>query len=68
MGGRRCGDAHILGGGMIASASAPVWMLVLGRAEMTALAVLMAALVWWRHRANIERLRAGTEPKIGRKS
>lgn len=53
---------------LIAAASAPVWMLVLGRAEMTALAVLMAALVWWRHRANIERLRAGTEPKIGRKS
>ena len=28
---------------------------------------IISALVIWRHRANIARLRAGTEPKIGRK-
>jgi glycerol-3-phosphate acyltransferase PlsY len=27
--------------------------------------VLLAALVYWRHAANIDRLRAGTEPRIG---
>jgi glycerol-3-phosphate acyltransferase PlsY len=27
----------------------------------------MATLVFWRHRENIARLRAGTEPRIGRK-
>ena len=31
------------------------------------LTILLGALVIWRHRANITRLRAGTEPKIGRK-
>jgi glycerol-3-phosphate acyltransferase PlsY len=29
--------------------------------------VLLAALVYWRHAANIDRLRAGTEPRIGAK-
>jgi glycerol-3-phosphate acyltransferase PlsY len=33
-----------------------------------ALAVLIAALVFWRHRANIARLFAGTEPRIGKKA
>ena len=31
-------------------------------------AVVMAALVIWKHRANIGRLRAGTEPRIGQKT
>ena len=29
---------------------------------------ILAALIFWRHAANIARLRAGTEPKIGEKS
>jgi glycerol-3-phosphate acyltransferase PlsY len=29
--------------------------------------LFVAALVWWRHSANIARLRAGTEPKVGQK-
>lgn len=32
------------------------------------LALFMAALIFWRHRANIQRLLAGSEPKIGQKS
>jgi glycerol-3-phosphate acyltransferase PlsY len=32
-----------------------------------ALALVIAAFVFWKHRANIARLRAGTEPRIGRK-
>ncbi|MGP6087239.1 glycerol-3-phosphate 1-O-acyltransferase PlsY [Antarctobacter jejuensis] len=54
-------------GALVASASAPVWMLVLGRTDLVLAGVLLAALVWWRHSANIARLRAGTEPKIGKK-
>lgn len=27
----------------------------------------MSALIWWRHRANIQRLLNGTEPRIGKK-
>ena len=53
-------------GALTASASAPVWMLILGRTDLVIAAVLLAALVWWRHAANIARLRAGTEPKIGK--
>ena len=32
------------------------------------LALIIAALVFWKHRANIARLLAGTEPKIGQKA
>jgi glycerol-3-phosphate acyltransferase PlsY len=32
-----------------------------------ALALIIAALVYWKHWPNIQRLRAGTEPRIGKK-
>ena len=50
---------------LVAAISTPVWMLVLGLPQMLVLGVLLAALVLWRHSANIARLRAGTEPRIG---
>ncbi|MDO5756921.1 MAG: glycerol-3-phosphate 1-O-acyltransferase PlsY [Rhodobacterales bacterium] len=50
---------------LVAAISAPVWMLVLGLQQMLALGVILAALVLWRHSANIARMRAGTEPRIG---
>ncbi|MCC5971070.1 MAG: glycerol-3-phosphate 1-O-acyltransferase PlsY [Pararhodobacter sp.] len=53
---------------LVAAASVPVWLLVLGRADSLALAVLLAVLVWQRHATNIARLRAGTEPRIGAKT
>jgi glycerol-3-phosphate acyltransferase PlsY len=52
---------------LVATASAPVWLVVLGQPQMAALALGLAVLVWVRHSANIARLRAGTEPKIGKK-
>ncbi len=52
---------------LVAAASAAPWAIVLGRGEMAALAVALALVVAWRHRTNIARLRAGTEPRIGRK-
>jgi glycerol-3-phosphate acyltransferase PlsY len=54
-------------GALAAAVSAPLWMLLLGRAELMATGLLLAALVVWRHRANLARLKAGTEPKIGQK-
>lgn len=54
--------------GLLAAASVPVWLAVIGQAQAAALGLLLAALVWSRHRENIARLRAGTEPKIGRKT
>lgn len=52
---------------LVAAISAPLWMLLLGYREMPVLGVLVAALILWRHRSNIARLRAGTEPKVGAK-
>lgn len=52
---------------LVAAMASPVWALFTGRGEMLALAALLALLVVWRHRANIVRLRLGTEPRIGAK-
>jgi acyl phosphate:glycerol-3-phosphate acyltransferase len=38
-----------------------------GQSPRTGLLAGIAALVWWRHRANLGRLWAGTEPRIGRR-
>ena len=51
---------------LVAAVSAPVWLWAFGRADATALALLLAALVWQRHAANLRRLRDGTEPRIGK--
>jgi glycerol-3-phosphate acyltransferase PlsY len=49
-------------------AAAPVLMAIVTRnAALTALAVAVAVLVWLRHIGNIQRLLAGTEPRIGQK-
>ncbi len=50
---------------LLAAGLAPVWALLLGRADIALLAVVLAVLIYWRHWGNIARLRAGTEPKIG---
>ena len=58
---------------LLAGASLPITVGVLwrtGRANgaLFAFSVLAAALAWWRHRANLQRLRAGTEPRFARKT
>jgi glycerol-3-phosphate acyltransferase PlsY len=50
---------------LVAAATSPVWALVLGRSGILLLAGVLALLVIWRHRANIARIQAGTEPRIG---
>ena len=52
---------------LVAAGLAPVWLLIFGRGQMLALVVILTALVFLRHGANIARLRAGTEPRIGAK-
>lgn len=51
---------------LIATASAALWLAILGPRAMIPLALVLAALVWFRHEANIRRLIAGTEPRVGR--
>ena len=52
--------------GMCAAISAPVAAALLGRGELTTMLAAFALLVIWQHRANLARLRAGTEPRLGR--
>lgn len=53
--------------GMSAAVAAPVAALLTGHGEFAPVLVLLAILVLWLHRANLARLRAGTEPKVGKK-
>ncbi|WP_022704938.1 glycerol-3-phosphate 1-O-acyltransferase PlsY [Pseudorhodobacter ferrugineus] len=52
---------------LVAAASSTLWMLALGQGQMMLLGIILTLLVYWRHAPNIKRLRAGTEPKIGKK-
>ena len=52
---------------LVAVGTSPLLALLMGQALIAAAALFMAALVFWRHKENIARLRAGTEPRIGRK-
>ena len=51
--------------GLSAAISAPVSAAFFGRLDLVPLLLALAAIVLWRHRANIERLLNGTEPRIG---
>jgi glycerol-3-phosphate acyltransferase PlsY len=53
-------------GGMIAAHSAPVSAAILGDQLLFPMLLAFALLVVWKHKANIARLRAGTEPKVGK--
>ncbi|MFQ5624188.1 MAG: glycerol-3-phosphate 1-O-acyltransferase PlsY [Paracoccaceae bacterium] len=53
-------------GALAASALSPVWLYVLGYPGAVWLAVVLAVLIWLRHKTNIARLVAGREPRIGR--
>jgi len=50
---------------LAASALAPVAGLLLAPSETFYLLALLAVLIWVRHRANISRIIAGREPRIG---
>jgi glycerol-3-phosphate acyltransferase PlsY len=52
---------------LAAAISAPIAAAVFGRLDLLALLIGTAALVIWRHRANIGRLLSGTEPRVGAK-
>lgn len=54
--------------GMIAALSAPVSAAILGDQLLFPMLLAFALLVVWKHKANIARLRAGTEPKVGKKT
>lgn len=54
-------------GGMLGAVSAPVAALAFGHSVYAVGLAGLAVIVLWRHRENIARLRAGTEPRVGGK-
>ena len=52
---------------LVAAAGAPVFALIFGLRGLAAATAFMAVLIVIRHRANIARILAGTEPRIGRR-
>ncbi len=53
-------------GGLTAAILSLLWAWLLGLTTMLMLLGALAALIFWRHRANIVRLLAGTEPCVRR--
>ena len=54
---------------IVAAAFAPMYQLLIWEAGPTALAlIIMGLLLVWRHQANIKKLLAGTESKLGQKA
>ena len=54
--------------GALAAAAASTFLLVfMGYGSALTLGILLTMLIFWRHRANIKRIKAGEEPKIGAK-
>jgi len=54
--------------GITAAASAPLSAALLGERALLPMLVGFALLVIWQHRQNIARLRAGTEPRVGKRA
>lgn len=50
---------------LCATAAAPIAAWLMGLPEVAATLTVIAAIVFFQHRANIARLRAGTEPRVG---
>jgi acyl phosphate:glycerol-3-phosphate acyltransferase len=55
-------------GGIAAAIAAPVAAAYWGATEVAILFIALTLIVLWKHRDNISRLLAGTEPRVGQKS
>ena len=54
-------------GGLASAAISSVLVVLMGYGIGYVLSILLTVIVFWRHRENIARIRAGTEPEIGQK-
>lgn len=53
---------------LLASAASPILLFLSGRLHAAIVFLALALVLWWKHRANLSRLLAGTESKIGQKA
>ncbi|WP_299787300.1 glycerol-3-phosphate 1-O-acyltransferase PlsY [uncultured Marivita sp.] len=51
---------------LVAATWSTLWCLLVGQGQVFVLCVILALLIVWRHRENLARLKAGTEPRIGK--
>lgn len=49
---------------LVSAALTPPLAMLLGFADISVALMIMAGMVFWRHRANIQRLQEGTEPMV----
>jgi glycerol-3-phosphate acyltransferase PlsY len=54
--------------GLVASVVVPIYLFITGRVPEAVLAAIMTPILLWKHSANIKRLLAGEEPRIGAKA
>ncbi len=52
---------------LVAAATSALWSYGLGLSQIAGLCLGLAVLIFYRHHANIARIFAGTEPRIGKK-
>lgn len=52
---------------LVAAALSTLWLMVFRDGQMLLLTVALTVLIYWKHWPNLERIKAGTEPKIGQK-
>jgi glycerol-3-phosphate acyltransferase PlsY len=54
-------------GALLSAALSPIWLLIFSEGRVLLLVILLTILIYVRHAANLARIKAGTEPKIGRR-
>lgn len=52
---------------LVASATAPIWLYLIDAKSAALMAIVLAVLIWVKHKENINRIVKGTEPRIGKK-
>jgi acyl phosphate:glycerol-3-phosphate acyltransferase len=50
---------------LVASVATPILLVLFGHPVFAAVSVALTCMLWWKHRENIGRLRAGSESRIG---
>jgi glycerol-3-phosphate acyltransferase PlsY len=53
---------------LVAAGTTSLWLFVLDEGRMLFLIMILTILVYVRHRENLRRIKAGTEPRIGQKT
>ena len=55
-------------GALVSAAASTFFLVFMGAGIALVMGVFLTLLIFYRHRENIQRIRAGTEPKIGKKT